>query len=79
MDITPTFSNFDLHIGQGKDGVYPVSVHYCPAGETTDPVQIPIACDDEPMRRWLQRFPTDCSTSILANGLSRWEKSSSIL
>jgi len=56
MDNTPTFSNFDLHIGQGKDGVYPISVHYSPAGETTDPVQIPIACDDEPMRRWLQRL-----------------------
>lgn len=56
MSDSPVFNNFDLHIGQGMGGVYPVSVHYSPAGETTSPVQVPIVYDDEPMRRWLKHL-----------------------
>ncbi len=56
MSDKPVFNNFDLHIGQGKGGVYPVSVYYSPAGETAEPVQVPIVLDDEPMRRWLKNL-----------------------
>ena len=56
MNDRLVFNNFDLHIGQGQEGVYPISVHYSPAGETIDPVLLPIACDDEPMRDWLSRL-----------------------
>jgi len=56
MEDGPIFNNFDLHIGRGRDGIYPVSVHYSPAGEMPDPVQVPIVHDDEPMRRWLRRL-----------------------
>jgi len=56
MSGRPVFNNFDLHIGQGRGSVYPVSVHYSPAGETADPVQVSIVLDDEPMRRWLKRL-----------------------
>lgn len=56
MNEGPVFNNFDLNIGRGVDGVYPVSVPYSPAGETTDPVQVPIVYDDQPMRRWLKRL-----------------------
>jgi hypothetical protein len=56
MNDRLVFNNFDLHIGQGQDGIYPISVHYSPAGETMDPVLLPIACDDEPMRDWLRRL-----------------------
>lgn len=56
MSDKPVFNNFDLHIGPGKAGLYPVSVHYSPAGETTAPVQVRIVYDDEAMRRWLKRL-----------------------
>jgi len=46
------FNNFDLHIGQGQEGAYPVSVLYSPAGETPEPAHI-LPAFDEPMRRWL--------------------------
>lgn len=36
MSDRPVFSSFDLHIGRGKDGVYPIAVQYSPAGETID-------------------------------------------
>ncbi len=54
MGSRPVFNNFDLYIGRGRNGVYPISVHYSPAGETPDSVQVPIAHNDELMRRWLR-------------------------
>jgi hypothetical protein len=48
------FRNFDLHIGQGRNGVYPVSVTYSPSGETVTPTQVLI--DQEPMRGWLENL-----------------------
>jgi hypothetical protein len=56
MRQRPVFDNFDLHIGPGEGGLYPLSVHYSPAGETATPVQVSIAPEDEPMRRWLKRL-----------------------
>ncbi len=50
------FNNFDLHIGPGEDGIYPVSVYYSPASKTADSIQVPIVYDDEPMHRWLKRL-----------------------
>ena len=54
MSGRPVFNNFDLHLGRGRGGIYPVSVYYSPAGETTDPIQVPIVLDDEPMCLWLE-------------------------
>jgi hypothetical protein len=48
------FNNFDLHIGEGERGHYPLSVLYSPAGETMQPVRVPIDQDDPPIRGWLQ-------------------------
>jgi hypothetical protein len=70
MSDRPVFNNFDLHIGQGRGGVYPVSVYYSPAGETTAPVQVPIVLDDEPMHRWLKCLQDGLTTQddLLALG-----------
>ena len=48
--------NFDLHIGPGESGVYSVTVLSSPAGESLHPVPVPMAYDDEPMRRWMQHL-----------------------
>ena len=56
MGAESVFNNFDLHIGQGQDGIYPVSVYYSPAGETAEPAQVSIILNDEPMRHWLKRL-----------------------
>jgi hypothetical protein len=56
MTEKPAYDNFDLQIGPGDGGVYPVSVPYSPAGETAEPVLVPIRHDDEATNRWLRRL-----------------------
>ncbi len=62
MSATPTYENFDIEIGQGRAGVYPVTVRAFPAGETPEPVEVTILRDDEPMRAWLQRLQDGFAT-----------------
>lgn len=51
--MSPVFNNFDLHIGQGTNGIYPVSVQYSPAGETASPVLVKIVHDSS-IDEWLE-------------------------
>ena len=54
MSAKPAFDNFDLHMGQGAAGVYPVAVLSSPAGETATPVQVVMSLDDESLLGWLR-------------------------
>lgn len=54
MSAKPAFDNFDLHMGPGTAGLYPVAVLSSPAGETATPVQVVMNLDDEPLPGWLR-------------------------
>ena len=56
MTENPAYDNFDLQIGPGDGGLYPVSVPYSPGGETREPVPVSIGHDDEAMDHWLRRL-----------------------